>query len=404
MTSTTCGSWTRRAAGPVLMMAVVAGALPACGPPGPAEPGPGDEEYEFAATRLEAVDERIDPGAYPAITGTDLLWSTRPANDWTSGFYPGQLWQMYEHTDDEAWLERAEAWQAGIEAQKNDASTHDIGFQLLTTFGNAYRLTDDDAYRQVLLTGANTLATRYDPDVGAVRSWDAITDTTRFRVIVDGMMNNELLFWAAANGGPAHLRDIAVEHALTTAQNAVRADGSTYHVVNYDQVTGAIITQGTHQGLNAESTWSRGQAWTIHGFTTAYRYTEDTRFLDTARAVADYYVGHLPADFVPYWDFELPTTDGEPRDSSAAAIAASGLLELSRLEPDDDRADRYFDVAESTLESLSSPAYLSEGTATESVLLHGTRHRRIGSFDTGLPYGDYYFLEAWARYAAMAED
>jgi hypothetical protein len=190
---------------------------------------------------------------------------------------------------------------------------------------------------------------------------------------------------------------MAVSHALNTREQHVRADGSTYHLVNYDPATGAVQSKGTVQGYSAESTWSRGQAWAVYGFTMAYRETGDPRFLETARATADYFIGHLPADHVPPWDFQAPPVPTPPRDSSAAAIAAAGLLELSRLEPDAGRRQHYFATAQSILLSLSSPAYLAEGTPSQSVLLHGTRNKPSGSYDTGLIWGDYYFLEALLR-------
>ena len=296
-------------------------------------------------------------------------------------------------------MQRAEAWQAGLEAQKNNTSTHDIGFMLFDSFGQGQRLTGNEAYRQILLTAAGSLAVRYSPTVGSVRSWGRLNSPT-FTVIIDNMMNLELLFWAARNGGDPTWRDMAVSHALNSARDHVRPDGSTYHVVEYSSKTGALKWRGTHQGYSDTSTWSRGQAWAVHGFTMAYRETGDARFLDTARRTADYFLAHLPDDRVPYWDFNLPSLTGEPRDSSAAAIAASGLLELARLEPDRLSSGRYRDAATSILASLCSPPYLATGTQRGAILLHGTQHKPAGNYDTGLIFGDYFFLEALLRYAA----
>jgi unsaturated chondroitin disaccharide hydrolase len=357
-------------------------------------------DFAFAASQLNTTLAAVASNRYPSTTRPDGSWNTTDASDWTSGFFPGSLWLMYQRTGAGSWQAAAAQRQAAIEGQKTDSSTHDVGFKIFTSFGNGYRLTADEAYRQVALTAAASLAKRYSSTVGCIRSWGSISDMTNFKVIIDNMMNIELLFWASKNGGKSEWYDMAVSHALKTRLNHVRADGSTYHLVTYNPTNGAVKSKDTVQGYNAESTWSRGQAWAIYGFTVAYRETGDPRFLETARQTADYFITHLPADKIPYWDFELPNTAGQPRDSSAAAIAASGLLELGRIETDTARKQSYVDSAKAILTSLSSPAYLAEGTGYKSILLHGTRNNNSGStdgHDTGLIYGDYYFLEALLR-------
>jgi unsaturated chondroitin disaccharide hydrolase len=209
-------------------------------------------------------------------------------------------------------------------------------------------------------------------------------------------MNLELLLWASKHGGPASLRTEALSHARNLQRDHVRADGSTFHAVWYNPTTGAVLKKDTIQGLNANSTWSRGQAWAIHGFAMLYGETGDPSFLATARSTADWYLAHLPADKVPYWDFSV-TDPNEPRDSSAAAIAASGLLELAHLEPDAARANTYLVAAQASLTSLSSGAYRSDGTTNQAILLHGTRYRTQNDYDTGLIFGDYFFVEAILR-------
>ena len=358
-----------------------------------------ERAFTVASGHLADTTATLTPGQYPIRSDDSGTWVTGDASGWTSGFLAGALWFMYERTGDAAWMQRAEAWQAGLEAQKNNTSTHDIGFMLFDSFGQGQRLTGNEAYRQILLTAAGSLAVRYSPTVGSVRSWGRLNSPT-FTVIIDNMMNLELLFWAARNGGDPTWRDMAVSHALNSARDHVRPDGSTYHVVEYSSKTGALKWRGTHQGYSDTSTWSRGQAWAVHGFTMAYRETGDARFLDTARRTADYFLAHLPDDRVPYWDFNLPSLTGEPRDSSAAAIAASGLLELARLEPDRLSSGRYRDAATSILASLCSPPYLATGTQRGAILLHGTQHKPAGNYDTGLIFGDYFFLEALLRYAA----
>jgi len=352
---------------------------------------------EFSAAQLDAATSSIASTRYPSTTTSAGTWATTGPGDWTSGFFPGCLWLLHDWSRDPRWRAEAEAWLGALEGEKDDSSTHDVGFKILPSFGNAYRLTGLDAQRRVVLDGAASLAARYSPIVRATRSWNGPTSSD-FRVIIDNMMNLELLFSGARNGGDPAWYDMAVNHALTTRAHHVRADGSTYQVVNFDAATGGVKSKGTHQGHDAESTWSRGQGWAVHGFTTAFRESGDPRFLDTARATAEYFVAHLPADAVPYWDFELPSTSGEPRDSSAAAVAAAGLLELSRLEPDPVRAQRWLDAARAILTSLASPAYLAEGSGEDSILLHGTQNRPDGRLDTGLIYGDYYFLQALLRH------
>jgi unsaturated chondroitin disaccharide hydrolase len=230
------------------------------------------------------------------------------------------------------------------------------------------------------------------------RVWDAATDTTQYRVNIDAMMNLELMFWAGQNGGKPQFTAMATQHAVRSMQDLVRPDGGTWMVAGYDQKTGALLRHYTKQGYATESTWSRGQAWAMYGFTTAYRYTKDPRFLDTARRTADYFLRRLPPDRVPYWDFDVPNKATAPRDTSAAAVAASALLELSSYEPDAAAKQRDIDSARDILTSLSSPAYAPRSTGFAAMLLHGTQHQPKGWADTGIMFGDYYFVEALGRY------
>lgn len=415
------GTYRTRSVLGALGLAVVVAFAPACSaepagpPPRPApqattsaapavDPALGTvrNTLSFAERQLAAEVTRIAPDAYPAETEPSGVWSTTDNDDWRCGFFPGMLWQMYGRTGDPAWRTRAQDWQAPLASKKSDNSTHDIGFIIFDTFGKGAELTGDEDFRNTVLTAARTLSTRYNPTVGAVRSWDDIDDRTQYRVIVDNMMNLELLFWAAQHGGDPAWADIASSHAARTARDLLRPDGSTFHVVDYDQATGSVVSQGTAQGFADSSTWARGQAWAVYGFTMTFRYTRDPKFLDAARSAADYWVAHLPPDKVPYWDFALPTTAGEPRDSSAAAIAASGLLELSQFETDEAKKRVYFDTARDMIVTLSGPGYLAEGTNNQAIILHGTQNKPGGNFDTGLVVGDYYLIEALTRYEQMA--
>lgn len=360
-------------------------------------------DLAFAEGRLERTLAKVPANTYPNYTDANGEWVTTGARRWVSGFLAGQLWLMYEATGDPRWRRRAERRQAGLAGQRQNTTTHDLGFVLFNSFGNGYRLTGKDRYRQVAVDGARSLATRWNARVGAIRSWNnrPSAPATDFRVIIDGMMNLELLRWAAANGGKRRWSSMAKGHALRTLAEHVRTDGSTYHLATYASNTGAVKYKRTVQGYDAESTWSRGQAWAIYGFAQAYRSTGDPRFLAAATRLADWFVARLPRDGVPFWDFGAPGIPSAPRDSSAAAIAASALLDLSRQPLSDARAGTYAKTAKKILTSLSSPAYLTEGTSNAALLAHGTGHKPSGLYDTGLVYGDYYFLEALVRYRAL---
>jgi hypothetical protein len=329
-------------------------------------------------------------------------WTTTGLSSWEAGFYPGALWQMFDQSGDPAWLARASAWTAGLEGRKNDTGTHDVGFVIGNSFGQGYRLSGDPAYLDVVLTAARSLSSRYDPVVGAIRSWNGGS----FQVIIDSMMNLELLFLAAKHGGTTasggssqDLYNTAVSHATKVLANHVRPDGSTYHVVDYSSTTGAVLDKFTSQGKSDESTWARGQAWAVYGFTMVYRETGDPAFLEAAHRTADYFLANLPDDFVPMADFQSTYTDPAHKDSSAAAIAASGLFELSQLETDPARGQRYRAAAAIILDSLASPTYLSSTSANAGLLLHGARNYPGGNCT--YMFGDYYFLEALLRYSRL---
>ena len=370
---------------------------------GPASEDPFDatmrRAQNYATDRLAATTNRVSTMAWPLQT-SGARWTTVGPSNWASGFFPGRLWFDYQATASSTLRGQAQAWQAGLAGQAANKATHDVGFIVFDSFGNGYRLTGSDAYRRTVLKAAASLSTRYSPKVGAVRSWNS--GPTEFKVIIDNMMNLELLLWASKHGGKHAWYDQAVSHALKTAKNHVRPDGSTFHLVVYDPTTGAVKSRTTVQGAAGTSTWARGQAWAVHGFTMVFRETGDRRFLDTARRAADWYLEHLPADRIPYWDFEAPGIPDAPRDTSAAAIAASGLLELARLDPDRARSGRYLVQARAMLRALTSPPWLSEGTGSEALLLHGTYSAPAGNVDTGLTWGDYYLQEALLRLRRVA--
>jgi len=343
-----------------------------------------------------------DSVEYPRSTDSVGHWITVKPNDWTSGFFPGCLWKMYALTKDSSFFHAAEKWTAGLEEQKSNTRTHDVGFIIFCSYGNGYRIQRNDRYRDILLQAAQSLSTRFNPNNGCIRSWD--NKKWEFPVIIDNMMNLELLFWVSKHGGSHKLYEIAVSHALKTAENHFRQDGSTYHVVSYDSTSEEVLERGTQQGYSNESVWSRGQAWALYGFTMAYRETNDERFLRTAQRAADYFTQHLPSDFVPYWDFLAPNIPHEERDASAASIACSGLFELSDLSNEASSKHKYRRAAEKILASLCKPPYLSMGTNSMGILNHAVGSRPEGTeIDRSLIYGDYYFLEAIERYLATSE-
>ncbi len=346
---------------------------------------------------LQAVGE---DSRLPRSTDQGKLKLVKP-DDWTSGFFPGALWFVFEYTQEPTWKQAAEKQTQKLEAIRHYSGDHDVGFMLGCSYGQGYRLTQNPAYKAVLLDGANALATRFRPGAGIIRSWDF--GPWLCPVIIDNMMNLELLLWAEKNGGPARLREIAVSHANVTLQHHFRPDASSFHLVDYDPESGAVLKKQTVQGLADPSAWARGQSWGLYGYTVMYRETRDTAYLTRAQTIADFLLAHpnLPADKVPYWDYNAPAAVDTPRDTSAAAIMASALLELSDF-VDAPRRATYRALATQQLRSLSSAEYLSPAGKNHGFLLqHGVGHiPGKHEIDVALIYGDYYFLEALLRLQA----
>ena len=354
-----------------------------------------------AADSVSATEEGRKKGLVSPRTMEDGRLVMVPAKDWTSGFFPGELWYMYEYTGDEFWRESAERFTAQIEGQKTNAGTHDMGFKMYCSFGNGYRLTGDTRYRDILLESAATLATRFNPVVGCIRSWDHGRDKWEFPVIIDNMMNLELLFWAARESGDSTYRDIAVTHALTTMKNHFREDFSSWHVVDYDPLTGEVRKKQTHQGYNDASAWARGQAWGLYGYTMCYRETGRKEFLEQAGHIADFMFSRsVPEDLVFWWDYDAPGIPDEPRDVSAAAVAASALYELHTYDSSPEKG--YKAKADRILESLYNSYRAAAGKDFGFLLLHSTGARTF-EIDVPLVYADYYFLEALLRKRTIEE-
>lgn len=316
--------------------------------------------------------------------------------DWTSGFFPGSLWCLFELTGNKKLEIAADRATAFVEQAQFRTNTHDLGFIINCSYGNGYRITKNEDYRKVMEQGALSLMKRYNSRIGLIRSWDF--GSWQFPVIIDNMINLEFLLEVGKLTGNQNMIDAAISHADKTLANHFRSDMSSVHVVDYDTITGQVMKKQTHQGYNDESSWARGQAWGLYGFTMMYRFTKNPKYLKQAENIAKFILNHprLPKDKVPYWDFDAPDIPNEPRDASAAAVIASALIELSTYVPNAD----YFNQAEIILKNLSSDNYLAKpGTNGFFILKHSTGNwPKKSEIDAPLSYADYYYLEALKRY------
>lgn len=379
------------------------------------------DNFSYAEQQLELMlkdTEQQKALTFPRTINAEGKMVATNMYDWTPGFFPGSLWYAYEYTKDKQLEQQAITWTEKLEPLKDFTGHHDLGFMLYCSYGNAYRLTGNTAYRDILVQGAKSLSTRFNEITGSIKSWNSFKSwhgdsTYYFPVIIDNMMNLELLFFASKATGDTSFRHIAVSHAEQTMKNQIRPDYSSYHVVCYDTITGKVETRETAQGYADNSTWARGHAWGIYGFTMVYRETKDPRFLQTAEGMADWYLDHknLPEDKVPYWDFNAQEpgytpgvnsnagkVTGQFRDASAAAITASALFELSGFAKG--KEEKYRKAAIHILHSLAGPAYRAPiGTNGNFMLMHSVGSIAHGfEIDVPLVYADYYFMEALQRY------
>ena len=324
-----------------------------------------------------------------------------PIDDWTSGFFPGSMWYMYQLTGNKKWEKLGVKYTEQLDSAKFLTWHHDVGFIINSSYGNAYKATKNEAYKSVMIQAAKSLATRFRPTPGVIQSWDEDKGWQGTRgwmcpVIIDNMMNLELLFEATKLSGDSSFYRMAVSHANVTLDNHFRKDYSCYHVIDYDKIKGGVRGKQTAQGYADESAWARGQAWALYGFTVCYRETKDARYLDLTDKIYNYLFTHknMPADLIPYWDFDAPNIPNEPRDASAAAIIASALYELSAFE-----RPKYKETADKIVTSLSSPTYRAIlGTNGNFLLMHSVGSIPHGhEIDVPLNYADYYFLEALTR-------
>ena len=342
------------------------------------------------------------PNALPRTYENGELKTIR-YDHWVSGFFPGVLWQLYENKPDEQLKKYAEMYTDRVEPAKKVTNTHDLGFMLYCSFGHGYRITGNKHYLDVIKEGTGSLLTRWNPKLGVIKSWDE-NRRWQYPVIIDNMMNLEMLCFMTRQFTDRKYVDIAETHAKTTIKNHFRDDYSTFHVVSYDTITGKPHAKNTAQGFAHESSWARGQAWGLYGYTMMYRETLNPLYLKQAVEIGKFLINHprLPEDKVPYWDYDAPNIPNAKRDASAAAIMASAFIELSQLDPSE-LAPKWLEVAEKQLRTLSSKEYLAEvGEIGGFILKHGVGHLPAkGEVDVPLTYGDYYYIEALLRFKKL---
>lgn len=358
-----------------------------------------DKNFKDAAAQYKVLAKNLPADKFPkTFFPTTGKYEFSNSGWWCSGFYPGTLLYLYQQTKDTALYNEAMRIMAVLKKEQFNTTTHDLGFMMYCSFGNANAMNPSPEYKDILLNSAKSLSTRFNPTVGCIKSWDG--KPNEYLVIIDNMMNLKLLFWATQVSGDSSFYKIAVSHANTTMVNHFRADNSSYHVINYNAATGAVQQKKTAQGFADESAWARGQAWGLYGYTEVYRETKDKKYLDEANKIAAFILNnpHFPADKIAYWDFNAPDIPNALRDASAAAIMASALLELSMY--DKVNTKKYFKTAETILKNLSTPKYkAAAGTNGGFILQHGVGHMpNKTEVDVPLTYGDYYFVEAMIRY------
>ena len=363
-----------------------------------------EKQIDFALNRsvnqYSYMMKQLPENRYPKTYFADKQkFETSKSDWWCSGFYPGTLIYLDESAKKPVFEKEINRVFQDLKKAQFNKTTHDLGFMMFCSFGNANRLNPTPEYAEILMNSAKSLASRFDEKVGCIKSWDAKDDS--YLVIIDNMMNLELLFWASEYSGDKSYYDIAVKHANTTLKNHFRPDFSSYHVINYNSKTGEIKQKKTAQGYADESAWARGQSWGLYGYTVMYRATKDKKYLDQAVAIAEFILNHpnLPKDKVPYWDFNAPNIPDALRDSSAGAVIASALLELENY-VDKTHSKKYAAAAKTIIQTLSSKEYLAEeGTNGGFILKHGVGHiPQKTEIDVPLTYGDYYFVEAMLRY------
>lgn len=364
-----------------------------------------DEELESAVRQYLYFISQVPDSLFPKTLHHEGSLATSKSWWWCSGFYPGTLLYLYAYSGNDSLHREAVKKLALLEKEQYNRGTHDLGFMMYCSYGNALRLSPNKGYEDILVQSARSLSSRYSDVTGCIRSWNPQHEGD-YIVIVDNLMNLELLFYATKVTGDSTFYRIAISHADRTMEHHFRPDYSSYHVVDYNPATGKVVEKRTRQGAADSSAWARGQAWGLYGYTMMYRETGEERYLHQANRIADFILNHprLPDDQIPYWDFDAPDIPHALRDASSAAISASALIELAAYHTGD-MANKFLSSAEVMMKSLSGTRYKADqGTNGGFLLKHS-----VGSLpqdsevDVPLTYADYYYVEALLRYKTLAE-
>lgn len=366
-----------------------------------------ENQYKYLLGQIDT----ISPLMQPRSINKDGSYRLAYKEDWTSGFFPGSLWFLYEHSNKELWKEMAEKYTMALDSAQFVKWNHDVGFMIQNSFGQGYRLTGNEVYKQTVIVAAKSLSSRYRPIAKVIQSWDTDAPWIQGKgldipVIIDNMMNLNLLYEAAKFTSDSSFLKIANSHASTTIYNQYRKDYSCFHIVDYDHISGEVRKKVNFQGYSDQSSWARGQAWGLYGYTEVYGETKDDKFLEQAKKIASFIMTNdkIPEDYIPYWDYDDSTIPNTPRDASAAAIVASALLELQGY--DKENAKQYITYAVSILRNLSSKEYLAEkGKNGGFILMHSVGNiHEDNETDAPLNYADYYYLEALLRWKYLIQE
>ncbi len=354
------------------------------------------EQTLLMAQSLEKMEGRLPQTTdrFGNLITCDEYW-------WVSGFFPGQLWYMAEYSHNPELLSYAEQFSERVKNQQYTTDNHDVGFMIYCSYGNGYRITGNEDYLPIINQTSKSLITRYSDQVGCIKSWES-NDKWQYPVIVDNMMNLELLLWSADKFDEPRFKEIAVNHADKTIENHYRDDYSSYHVVSYDSLSGAVEKRNTAQGFADESAWARGQSWGLYGYVLMARFTGEKKYLDQAQNIANFLINHpnMPEDMIPFWDYNAPNIPDCPKDVSAGTIMCSALIELSQLS---ENGSKYLEVAEKQLRVLATDQYRNApGNNGNFILKHSVGHMPAGTeVDVPLSYADYYYVEALMRYREL---
>lgn len=360
-----------------------------------------ENQYDYLIQKIDTISPLLNPRSLNKDGTLRMAYK----QDWTCGFFPGSLWYLYEHTKNDKWKEEAEKFTQALDSAQFVKWNHDVGFMIQNSFGQGYRLTGNETYKQAVVDAAKSLSTRYRPVAKVIQSWDTDAPWIQGKgldmpIIIDNMMNLNLLYQATKHTSDSTFSGIANAHAATTIKNQYRVDYSCFHIIDYDHITGKVRKKVNFQGYSDDSAWARGQAWGLYGYTEAYKESGNEIFLEQAKNIAGYILNtkKIPNDNIPYWDYDAESAEQVPRDASAAAIVASALLELQAF--DSTHKAKYLDYAETILRTLSSDDYLSNEKENGGFIL---KHS-VGNFhennetDAPLNYADYYYLEALIRW------